>query len=92
MSGDETIWAACLSGDIDWHAIGGKIGVEPDAAMRRAMDIGAWWLVGLTPDRTARAERVLQSDASLDAIANVLGTDVHATLIWLGMRYCQGRY
>lgn len=92
MSGDETIWAACLSGDIDWYEIGGKIGVSPDAAMRRAMDIGAWWLVGLTPDKTARAERVLRSDASVDAIANVLGTDVHGALVWLGMRHVKGRY
>ena len=60
--------------------------------MRRAMDIGAWWLVGLSPERTRRAERLLMSGASVDAIANVLGTDVHAALVWLGMRYVRGRH
>lgn len=92
MSGDDVIWSACLSGEIDWRKIGGQIGLTPDAAMRRALDIGAWWMLGVTAERTARAERVLQSGASVDAIANVLDTDVHGALIWLGMRYVKGRY
>lgn len=92
MSGDDVIWGACLSGRIDWYEIGGRIGVPPDAAMRRAMDIGAWWLIGLTPERAAKAEMVLRGGASLDAIANVLDTDVHGVLIWLGARYARGRF
>lgn len=55
------------------------------------MSIGAWWLRGITPDSSKRAEFVLRLGKGPEDIARALGTDIHGALVWAGMKSLYGK-
>lgn len=86
MRGDAAIWRACMEGRPDWYALAGATGRTPDGVRERAVELGAWWLIALDPKAIARGDRAARDGATPAAVADAMGSDVHAALIVMGLR------
>ena len=93
MRGDSAIWRACMEGRPDWYALAGECDARPDDVRERAIQLGAWWFIGVDPDRIVRGDKAIRAGSPPGAVADAMGTDVHRALILMGLRkgYGEGR-
>ena len=91
MRGDSAIWRACMAGRPDWTALAGECDMRPDDVRERAVQLGAWWLIGLEPERIAAGDKAIRAGMGPGAVARAMGSDVHAALVLMGFRSAYGR-
>lgn len=75
-----------MVGRPDWTWLSAQTGRTPDEVRERAVEIGAWWFIGLDPRDIARGDEAVRAGASPEAVADAMGADVHRALVLMGLR------
>lgn len=75
-----------MEGRPDWYGLAGETGRTPESVRERAVELGAWWFIGLEPAQIVRGDKAIRAGAPPGKVAEAMGSDVHEALILMGLR------